>query len=78
MAARKQMAGRRLVAHNLRRLRQARNITQETLANAARLHQARISAIEAAKVNVSIDILQRIALALGTSLASFFEDVRSP
>ena len=77
MAGRKQFAGRRLVARNLRRLRQARNITQETLANGARLHQARISAIEAAKVNVSIDTLQRIALALGVPLASFFDDGKS-
>jgi len=52
---------RRVVARNLVRLRRARGLTQEQLAVAAGVRQAQISAIEAGKLSVRIDSLERIA-----------------
>jgi transcriptional regulator with XRE-family HTH domain len=67
-------ATRRIVARNLVRLRRSRGFTQERLAVAAGVRQAQISEIEAAKISVGIDSLERIASALGVPLAELFEE----
>ena len=52
-------------------------MSQEDLANAARLHQAEISKIESAKLSTGLDVLQRIAKALGTRPADLLDDKNS-
>lgn len=74
MARRNLQAGRRLLAANLRRLREARDLTQEQLADAAGLRQALISELEAGKRDVRLDSLQRLAAALGARLAELFQE----
>ena len=74
MAGLKIHAARRVLARNVRRFRHARGMSQEDLAAAARLHQSQISEIESAKINVSIDIFQRLARALGARLAELLEE----
>ncbi len=74
MAGQKIHATRRILARNVRRLRKERNLSQEELANAARLHQAEISKIESAKLSTGLDILQRLAKALGTRPADLLDD----
>jgi transcriptional regulator with XRE-family HTH domain len=69
-------AGRRLLARNLRRLRLARELTQDELADEAGVRQALISELESGKIDVRFDTLQRIAAALGAKLAELFEERR--
>ncbi len=74
MAGQKIHATRRILARNVRRLRKERDLSQEELANAARLHQAEISKIESAKLSTGLDVLQRLAKALGTRPADLLDD----
>lgn len=74
MAGLKSHAARRILARNVSRLRNARNMSQDDLAAAARMHQSQISEIETAKTDVGIDIIQRVAQALGARLAELFQE----
>ncbi len=67
-------AARNVLARNVRRRRLAKGLTQEGLADAAKLRQAHISEIESSKSNVTLDALQRIALALDTRVAELLDD----
>lgn len=66
--------GRRILARNLRRLRLERKFTQDVLADEAGVRQALISELEAGKIDVRLDTLQRIASALNARLAELFDD----
>jgi len=65
---------RRVLARNVRRLRLARKMNQEVLADAAYLSQSQVSLIESAQINIRIDVLQRLASALGARLADLLAD----
>jgi transcriptional regulator with XRE-family HTH domain len=56
---------REVLANNLRALRQARRMSQETLAHEADIDRTYISSIERAVYATSIDVLDRLAKALG-------------
>ena len=55
---------RQRIARNVAALRAARGYTQHELGQLAGLHRTFIGAVERAEVNVSIDNIDRIALAL--------------
>lgn len=59
---------REIFAHNLKLIRQKRGISQEQLAEAADLHRTYISSVERGARNISIDNMERLALALGVDL----------
>jgi transcriptional regulator with XRE-family HTH domain len=69
-------AARQILARNLRRLRLAQGLTQEELANAAGLRQALISELEASKLDVRLDTLSRLAIALDASMAELFVETK--
>lgn len=69
-------SARRVLARNVRRLRQARDLSQEALADAATLRQAQVSEVESGKSNITLDKLQRLANALGVRVTDLFEEVR--
>jgi transcriptional regulator with XRE-family HTH domain len=78
MAARlDQHSARRVLAHNVRSLRIARDLSQDDLATDAKVRQALISSIEAEKANPTLDSLSRIAIALKVDLASLFQSSSS-
>ena len=56
---------RDVLAANLRRLRAAKGLSQESLAYLAGLHRTYIGSIERSERNVSIDNIERLARALG-------------
>lgn len=56
----------------IRRLREERDISQEAFAQKAKVHRTTMSAIERGITNISVDIAERIANALGISLAELF------
>jgi len=55
---------RKVVAGNVRRLRKARGLSQEAFADECGLHRTYIGSIERAERNVSLDNIERMALAL--------------
>jgi len=55
---------RKVFAANVRRLRKAAGMSQETFADECGLHRTYIGSIERAERNVSIDNVERIANAL--------------
>ena len=57
---------RQTFAANLRRIRAQRNMSQEALADVAGLHRTYVSSVERAERNISIDNIERLAVALNT------------
>jgi transcriptional regulator with XRE-family HTH domain len=58
---------RRLVAQNIRRVRSDVGISQEELAALAGLHRTYIGSVERGERNISIDNIEKIAVALKVS-----------
>jgi transcriptional regulator with XRE-family HTH domain len=65
---------RQVLAKNLRRLRDAKGLSQDALAADANQHQGLISEIENGRANVELDTLGKIAAALGVPPRELFED----
>ena len=63
-------SARRIFAENLRKARLAKKLSQEDLAELANLHRTYVGSVERAERNVSIDNIERLAVALGVSPAS--------
>lgn len=55
---------RRRIAENIRKLRTERGLSQEGLAELADFHRTYVSQLERCVTNVSIDGLERLAMAL--------------
>ncbi|WP_132657430.1 MULTISPECIES: helix-turn-helix transcriptional regulator [unclassified Rhizobium] len=68
------MDTRARIAWNLRNLRSLRNITQENLAVDAQVDRTVISDLERGKHNASVDLLDRLALALVADISEFFSE----
>jgi transcriptional regulator with XRE-family HTH domain len=66
------MKGRALVARNLRRIRVAQGISQERLAADAAVDRAYLGGLERQEENPTVDLLDRIADALGISITELF------
>lgn len=65
------MKVRARIAWNLRAIRTARNITQENLAVDADVDRTTISGLERGDFNASLDVIERIADALGADVLDF-------
>jgi transcriptional regulator with XRE-family HTH domain len=63
-----------LFAANVRRIRLAKSLTQEKLAELAELHPNYISSVERGQRNISICNIERIARALGVSMPELLQD----
>jgi transcriptional regulator with XRE-family HTH domain len=59
----------------VRRLRQERGYTQEAFSFRVGLHQTYVSSVERGERNVTIQTADRIAKALGTTLADLFGEL---
>ena len=55
---------REALAFNLKRLRQAKNLSQEELAHRAKIDRTYISSLERCVYNASIDVVDRLARGL--------------
>ena len=60
---------RQRLAHAIRTARRRRGISQERLAAAAGIHRTYMSAIERGKVNISLEVADRLARAMGIHLS---------
>jgi transcriptional regulator with XRE-family HTH domain len=63
---------RRVLAWNLRRLRTARDLSQEALAVDAEIDRTYVSRLERALENPTIIVLDRLAKALDAQIGEFF------
>ncbi len=68
------MDGRTRVAWNLRRLRTARGLSQESLAVDADVDRTYVSGIERGTFNPTLDLLERVAAALGVDLVDLVSE----
>ena len=62
------------IGQRIKTLREARNLSQDQLAERSAISQAQISRIESGQFR-PVKALQRIALALGVTLSQLFEGV---
>ena len=63
-----------IVAHNLRRLRVRRGLSQEALAVDAGIDRTYVSRLERGLENPTVVVLDRIAAALDSQIADFFAE----
>jgi transcriptional regulator with XRE-family HTH domain len=59
---------RRRIAANLKRLRTMRGLSQEKMAELADFHRTYVSQLERCVTNISVDGLERLAMALGVDI----------
>lgn len=64
------------VAHNVRRLRVAKRLSQKKLADAANVSELSVKNIESAKVEARLKTLQAIAKALDVQLGELFQPIK--
>ena len=64
---------RQVFGQNLRRKREALRISQEDLAEKASLHRTYIGSVERGERNVSIDNMERLAIAVGSTIEQLLE-----
>ena len=64
---------REVFAQNLRAARQAKGLSQEELAHLAEIDRTYISSLERCVYSVSIDVLERLATALGVEAADLLK-----
>lgn len=60
----------------IKELRKQKNLTQEKLAEKARLHYTYIGTVERGEKNISMINIEKISKALGVSLAKFFSNFK--
>ena len=62
-------SARARLAQHLRALRAERGLSQEALADIAALHRTYVGSVERKERNVSLDNIERLAIALGVDVA---------
>ncbi len=65
---------RERLAENLRRVRQQREVSQETLGAECGFHRTYISQVERAVTNITLDNLQKIAMVLDVEPADLLRE----
>jgi len=70
------MALRIIVGANIRKAREARGLPQDELAHRAEVHVTYLSGVETGKRNITMNVLERIAGALGVDATELVR--RSP
>ena len=65
---------RQVVGRNVKRLREQRNVAQDALAHDAGIHTTYLSGVENGRRNITLLVLQRIAVSLGVSAATLVSD----
>ncbi|OAN70153.1 transcriptional regulator [Jannaschia sp. EhC01] len=72
------MESRRILAQNLKKYRLAGGFSQEDLAHRAELDRTYISALERSRYSASVDVLDKLADALGVQPRDLLENAIAP
>jgi transcriptional regulator with XRE-family HTH domain len=64
------------IGDRIKELRKAKELSQEALANIAEVDRTYMTKVETGKRNVTVKILDKIIIALGTDFMTFFNDNR--
>lgn len=64
---------RRRLASNLQKLRRAKNLSQEAFADEAGMHRTYISDIERGARNPTVEVVDRLARALGVKMGDLLD-----
>lgn len=67
------LSARELLARNLIRMRAEKHFSQEDLAHEAGLHRTFVAHVERRMRNISLDNMEKLAVALGVPVASLLE-----
>jgi transcriptional regulator with XRE-family HTH domain len=59
---------------SIRTLRLERNLSQEAFADLARIHRTYVSKVERGDVNISVDLIEKIAKTLEVPVSKLFKD----
>ena len=73
-ASHKSTHSRRLLASNLRRIREELGLSQESFAEKLGFHRTYVSSVERCQRNVSIDNIDKMAKALRVRVADLLEE----
>ena len=65
---------RSMFSKNLKVIRQEKCLSQEELADLAGLHRTYVGSVERGERNISIDNIERLAIALGTDVARLLKE----
>jgi transcriptional regulator with XRE-family HTH domain len=68
------LSTRQLFSRNVRKARVAKGFSQEDLAELAGLHRNYVGGVERGERNISIDNMEKLAKALGTTIAKLVSD----
>jgi len=69
---------RSVLAANLKQLRKAADMSQEELAGAAQIDRTYMSSLERCRYAASVDVIERLALALQVAPSLLFQTPRVP
>ena len=67
---------RQIFASNLRKERLKKSLSQEALADLAGLHRTYVGSVERGERNISIDNMERLAIALGCDLTELLKETQ--
>lgn len=73
-SARPSHSARQRISRNIRALRGERGLSQEQLAELADFHRTYVSQLERCVTNISIDGLDRLAIALGVDIVDLLRN----
>ena len=65
---------RQIFSHNVRKVRIAKGLSQEDLAELANLHRNYVGGVERGERNISVDNMEKIAKALATTIPKLLQE----
>ena len=66
-------SARKVFSENLRGARLAKGLSQEALAQLVGIHRTYVGSVERGERNISIDNMERLAMALGTTIQALLD-----
>ena len=67
-------SARAVFAHNVRTLRKRRGLSQDAFADAAGVHRTYVGAVERCEKNITIDNIEKFAVALQVSVPEILQE----